>query len=273
MGDWSLKGKVSRVANTGAWETIDTASSANTKSAAWVEMVDSTAVGGLLNVSIMTPTQPADVLLDIAIGAAGSEQILINNLCASFPVAALYRIFSPYTIPIYIPAGTRLSAKSQSTYNGTSTISVNLELVEATMFGAEAPLAFCDTYGATTADSGGTSIDPGATANTKGAWVPLTAASTRTTKALILAIGGNNDTSRATCTWYVDIGVGAEGAEQVIAADLMYTCITTSDVPQPGHSPLYGLEIPAGTRISVRAKCTINTAGDRLFDAIIYAFG
>jgi hypothetical protein len=59
------------------------------------------------------------MLVDIAIGAASSERVIIPNLIASSASDSASSSGNPYYyyFPIYIPAGTRISARSQTGKN------------------------------------------------------------------------------------------------------------------------------------------------------------
>jgi hypothetical protein len=120
------------------------------------------------------------------------------------------------------------------------------------------------------ADSGGTPIDPGSTINTKGAWVQLTAASTRRTKSMVIGVGNQNNVSRAYAFWYIDIGVTSD--KNIIIPSY---CARTNVVYgiHPYVSMPFPVDIPAGSEIHVRASCNINDAADRLFDVTLYCFG
>lgn len=204
-----------------------------------------------------------DVLVDVAIGAAASETIIINNLVGA---NAGNGECTQYYIPIAIPAGTRVSARSQASA-ATDTSKVGITLA------ADHPLGWSGglitTYGADTADSGGVSVDPGATVNTKGAYSELVASTTYDISALILAIGEQNNFIRSSAGYRIDLAVGAAASEQIIIPDIQMSQNAAGDqfIPRSFH---FRTHIPAGSRIAVRAQSSINDAADRLFDAILY---
>lgn len=97
----------------------------NTKGS-WVQLTASTARDyyGLmfgLDINNTTSTGNNPMLLDIGIGAAGLEKIIIPNLFISKMSAAnVARIIVPPALPIFpisIPAGTRIAARCQSISN------------------------------------------------------------------------------------------------------------------------------------------------------------
>ena len=114
------------VYDSGRWETSGAATAAsdgatvtagalNTKGS-WAELAAATALAGdLLIVQPGACSAAADYLVDIGIGAAGSEQTIVSNLfirgdssndCVSTAMTL--------PLPIAIPAGTRLAVRAQS---------------------------------------------------------------------------------------------------------------------------------------------------------------
>jgi hypothetical protein len=210
-----------------------------------------------------------DVLFDIGIGAAGSERVLVGNLPAS-SVNDGSRIESHYLIPILVPAGTRISARSQCTYTTVLGPYLSMRAVGFGGFGDTVPLAKCTTIGADTSDTGGKEIDPGSVADTKGSWIEMSTSLTDGAKGFLIGIGNKLNVARTVYDWTLDIGIGAAGSEVAIIED--YRLSTKANVMTPRMSPLYPIAIPAGTRISARAQCSGTDSTDRLFDLILYFF-
>lgn len=207
-----------------------------------------------------------DVLVDVAVGAAASETIIVNNLVG--PNVGNGEC-TQYYIPLPIPAGTRLSARCQAV--GASDVSkIGVTLASGHPLGWSG--GSVTTYGANTTDSGGVSVDPGGTANTKGAYSELTSSTTYDHRALILAIGEQNNFVRSSSGFRIDLAVGAGGSEQIIIPDILMAQSAGGDnfMPRSFH---FRTHIPAGSRIAVRAQCSITDASDRLFDAILYGVG
>lgn len=203
-------------------------------------------------------------LVDIAVGGAGSEQVIVENIywgCSGSRNngGGLY-------IPVTIPQGSRISLRCQQhkavNWGGQFAVSY---LVGGFMQG----FSSVSTYGANTADSGGVSVDPGTSADTKGSWVEVTS-SCNEVKALALCVGGADDTSRSSCYWYFDIGVGGAGSEVVVVSDISVGLGANVDAPLPNMWGFWPIAIPSGTRIAVRAACSITTASDRLLDVVLY---
>lgn len=211
-----------------------------------------------------------DTLLDIAIGAAASEQVVCENL---FAVAgANVKAAGWYYIPIEIPAGTRLSARTQST-TASNILRLSVCLITSG-FNSQSPYGrVSTTYGANTADSGGVNIDPGGTINTDGSWIEIIASTSFYHAQLIVCFSWQLNTSRTSCTWLVDVAIGAAGSEQVIIPDILIAADGTSDLVWPPVTLPFDVNIPEGSRLAIRARCSINDATDRTFDAGIVGIG
>lgn len=205
----------------------------------------------------------AQALVDIAVGPGGQEHILVSNIGVNsgtgFAAAHI-------PLPMTVPAGTRISARYQRS-NASLTMRVG---VRGFSQGAGIGRSHCVTYGATTATSRGTSIDPGGSANTKGSWVQLSAATTHPIRWMLLHLGNQANSARTDATYVVDIGVGAAASESVIVANLMFMIDDAYDEPVPAYIGPFPVSIPTGSRLAARAACTITDATDRLFDIIAY---
>jgi hypothetical protein len=127
-------------------------------------------------------------------------------------------------------------------------------------------------YGATTADSGGISVDPGGVANTKGEYSEITAATTSPIDWLVVAIGNANDTARITNQMLLDIAIGAAASEQIIVPDLDVVVASAGDNIFPLFSNM-PMSMPTGVRIAARLQSTSTTVGDRLLDVAAYGVG
>jgi hypothetical protein len=280
MPDWPMMG--GQRYESGGHDTANsrgttvTTGTANTKSASWVQIMASTGfdASGIL-IQLTDTAAGGDFLVDIAFGAAGSEVVKIANLCAASSTGSVTR-GAVYLIPIHIPAGTRISAKSQSSLAAASTIRVILTLWSQG-FAPSQQLSRVVTYGANTADSGGVSVDPGGTLNTKATTDPGSSGgfyTIGTTTAqhsyLILAFPNQVNTVRTSCSWLVDVTVGASGSRTTLIPNLQLQCSTTDDLVLPTVLGPFPVDIPEGTVLGVRAQANITDATDRLFDCIIY---
>lgn len=128
-------------------------------------------------------------LLDIGIGGAGSEVVLlpdylvggrIGNTSAFLTLPSGY---PPIFIPLFIPKGTRIAARCAGV-----TASIVRGVALSGVSGASVPAAIfsgCDTYGVTAASSKGTNLASNASANTFGTWTSIGSTTTRDYKGML----------------------------------------------------------------------------------------
>ena len=170
-------------------------------------------------------------------------------------------------VPFFIPKGTRIAVRGQSS-NASDTLQIAIHLYAA---GLSSPvgLGSCETFGANTADSGGVQIDPGSTANTKGSWTEIVSSTTNDVRWLAGILGHNGDTSTGSQWVLYDVAIGAAAAEEIIIENLPFR--NTSFEAGWGH-PFFGpVDIPAGSRIAVRAQSSENDS-NRYHDIVLYGF-
>lgn len=272
MPDWPLiEGQ--RWANAGAntgtsrGTTITSNASVNTEGSFTQLIASTTFDANAILVMFDDIAAGLDYLVDIAIGAAAAEVVLLTDLYVGGGTGAIV-YGAQYYFPIAIPAGTRLSARCQCS-TGASSLRVSCLLMQQSFLPSQ-PLGRVTTYGANAADSGGVQVDPGGTANTKGSYSQIVASTTYDTSALIFAIGNQLNTVRSSQSWLVDIAIGGAGSETIIIPNVVLGCNTSPDIVCPQTSLLLPISIPAGTRMAARAQSDGIDATDRLFDIIVY---
>lgn len=206
-----------------------------------------------------------DFLMDFATGGAGSEQIVVPNLLYTQP-SDPHGSLSYWPIPL--DSGVRLSARCQSSANAQPMRT--MVTIVAQGFGPSQPLSRVTAYGATTADSGGISIDPGGVANTKGSYTQITASTTNNITALNIAFGNQFNVDRLGGERFlIDLAVGGAASEYAFITNLPMQ-ITATEVMTPMYIGPIFVNIPSGTRLSARAQSDNIDAADRLFDIVIY---
>ena len=196
-------------------------------------------------------------LLDIAIGAA-PEQVVIPDLY--YGPGAVAGDGPSYLFPMFIPKGSRLTSRFQSS-TASATMDVVVRLTSGMMLNGHIGQSNVVRYGSGAFGSIGQNVDPGGTANTDSAWSQITAATVRDHH--WWAIGGRcGDGSLSAATrWLIDIGIGA-ATEQVVVSDIFAT-------EQSGIGRSYGgiqcfpMFVPAGSRLTMRAMSSSTTDGDR----------
>ncbi len=263
VGGGSCSGTTTSNNVTSGVRAVAAAASANTKGA-WVELIASTAEDyDCLLVHFAAATSNVSYLVDVGIGGAGSEVLIVENIHTSIGNNSS----EWFSIPRAIPAGTRISMRCAS-----STLSSQVRgAVVGVKGGWFTPQGGGDitTYGANTADSGGTSVNAGATANTFGVWSELTASTPADIKALCVRTGGVNNTTPTTGQGLLQIGVGAGGSE-VGLFEIPFNMGTTIDNYGPMPHFWFPADIPVGSRLAARVMMTVTDATDRVMDVVAY---
>ena len=108
--------------------------------------------------------------------------------------------------------------------------------------------ALSATIGQTAASSTGTTLTAGGSANTKGAWAQLSAATPIDATGIIVVLGGAVDNG----DFLVDIGIGASGVETIIVPDVLH-CGRAHDFN--GYYP-FPICVPRGSRVVARCQAT-----------------
>lgn len=198
-------------------------------------------------------------LIDIATGAAASEVVIVSNIAVITDTESIGGVVIP--IDVDVPAGTRLSARCQGSTTGSITLACCLLLDTRPIASIANPV----TYGADTTVSLGTQVDPGATINTKGAYVQFSASTTARIDALVICITTNAGLQAIASftSWNVDVATGAAASETVVLPDVTASASSIADTMRPSIVRL-PISIPAGTRLAVRCQCNRNTATERL---------
>jgi len=268
MADWPIHDELCR------YQSIESISiapgSINTKSS-YTELTSSLIFDvHMISIGLNSGQASSTILCDIAVGAAGSEVVIIPNLIFSLGGITNVSCFSGYyTIPFYIPTGARVSSRAQCTSTGT--IRFDVYLYGGSSFLSQRCFEECIDLGVDLTNSRGTLVDPGGTAWTWGSYVELSASTTINAKGFMLGFGPAADYVRSTTSWLVSSGVGASGSE-ILFNRIRIGATGATDVPYPNASPLYPFNIPIGARIVGKSACGVSTVSDRYIDVIAYLF-
>lgn len=236
---------------------------------AWVEMTASTSTDiAWINFVGQTHNSAGIAFaVDIGIGAAASEIVVVNNLCFSATTSA----GQVFLFPFMVAAGTRIAARMSSS-SVSDAMYVKIEAYQD-LFASSGLGCAVDTYGFSNATNLGTSVDPGAAANTKGAYSQITASVTNDLAGFMLVIDSQSDTTGVVgnVSWLIDVAVGANGSEVVILPNLYQNATSSSGVlfyiPLAIYRPI---QIRSGTRIAIRAQCSTATSPDRTIGFTVY---
>lgn len=234
----------------------------------WVELIASTTYNSsLIGLSHRNGNQNLAFLYDIGIGAAASEKVIIPNVLVNSNAASA-DVTGMTIIPYHIPSGTRVAARCQATVSA-FVMNVGVYLIAGgfeTEIGETQPVVV---YGDTPASTTGTNVDSGGTVNTKGSYSQLTASTTQDHRGFFFCLAGNANTGTS-ASFLIDIAVGAAASEKVILPDYYVFTITALAGTYTSISPYFPIQIPSGTRLSIRSQCSTTTSTDRQFDAVIY---
>lgn len=231
--------------------SITASATAHTKGS-WVELVAST-VGRTSGVTIQifgTVSNTSEFLIDIGVGAAASEQVVVENLpatCGAQFAPGWHQIF----LPLSIPDGTRVAARCQSSAASSSAIQVALILSGATPYQPTGLSKFV-CYGVNTGTTLLTAL--AASFGSKGSYSQITAATEdRPARSLHLIAGNEANTNRTNGQYVVDVAIGAAASETIILPDL-YVAGTAQETVSPHYMGPFPVNLPASTRIAVRQQ-------------------
>lgn len=200
-------------------------------------------------------------LVDIAVGSAGNEEVIVSNVPYGQISSSTIRGSWLYDFPIHVAKGSRISVRCQYGQGSGSSLLVSIQGMSSG-FNNSAGLAKVVDHGVTEATTDPTLIDPGTTVSTKGSYVELTASTNEDIKAFIICTTTNNNTANALAGYLMDVAIGGAGSEVIIVPDMFfYSGTAESCTPNIINWPI---QIPAGSRISVRMQCSINDGTDRL---------
>ena len=241
------------------WGTVVTASStphaltgtptqliaATTYEAEWIRLTFSNTTTAATN---------TDGLVNLYIGAAGSEVLFMDSLLAGWSSSMLVGDGDVRTFwfPVRIPRGTRLSAEFRALI-ASDTVQIMLELGVA--HGEHWVGSGVETLGEDTAASEGTDVTPGTTS--EGTFTAI-GTSGRRYRYITLNSMGNNDTTLLAGTNAWDIGVGGavyQGMENFLTRD--------HGGESNGTHDSYGFwcDIPSGTALQLRAQASGSSSG------------
>ena len=241
--------------------TLTASGTAHTKGA-YSEVIAATSGPGywIIISALNTTVASTDTsqLLDVAIGAAASEEIIFPDIQTGWTTdyTRAGGGLGFWSIPFYVPSGARLSARIQA-----AVISDLCEISIDILGGSPISGYFsaCTSYGENASDSRGTQITTGDPVDTKGSWVELEASTPAPIDAFMLGVSSDGNLG-ADRNYLIDIGVGAGGSEIVVVSDIHFESESQEffQTLSPRLHPL-AVSLPAGVRLSARdAGSTIN---------------
>lgn len=242
--------------------TITASGSTNTKGS-WTQLTAATdADVDELIVAVrdcFTSGQNSSSLMDIGIGGAGSEVVIIANIAVGY-----YGHTNRFPVPV-IPKGTRIAARMQS---ASASRTASLYVVPQGSTGRRRIAGPIVTIGADTATSRGVSVTTPGSNNTKAAWTQITASTAQAFQGLALGVQGGGQTAIPDANALVDIGIGASGSEVVLVGNIPLLINSSELVIHLADLGFWPLRIPQGSRLAVRYQAS--AFGGLGLDAILY---
>jgi len=246
---------------------------AHTKNPTWTQLVASTAFDTDLVLicvgSNAVSNGDSSTLLDIGIGAASAETVIIPDLAAGFATSFNSGGYRHFIFPLRIPAGSRLAARTQSVRT-TGSVDVLVQLYG----GPRDPDRWWSgsqvtAYGADLTKSCGTVFTPGNT-GAEGTGVSL-GTTTADSDCLVLGVQGHpNDVAWSTVAYHFDVGLDSASTEW-IESDRYYALASSAEWIIGGGTVWWPIfrPVPSGSVLMVRGECS-TTADPSVLSAIIY---
>lgn len=224
---------------TGTYNTAITGGGAGNTKGSWVE-IKSAVPYDVLGIVCTLQTQPNNYqIFDIGIGAGGSEQVVLPNWNLTTSLSGTHAN-NPLFIPIFIPAGSRVAARSQG--NGGSAFStIKAIFLGGAWGGVQMPAQWKD-YTQVAGGPYGIATTPGG--GSKGSYAEIAAATAFTSRWMSVAVQGATGPEDIN----IDISVGAAASEVIVLPDIYFS------IENLGAQWVFPFTIPGSTRISARAK-------------------
>ncbi len=228
---------------------LNTTASPNTK-AAWTQLVASTPVpyaGLMMTVTLAPAGGSNNFLVDIGFGAASGEVVVVPNIYLSSPDSDGHYATDVIFLPIYVPVGTRISARQACDQSSSSPFTVLGFHGSRQGFGQSTQIGTYEACGVDVANSRGTSFSAIGTGT--GSWVQLISATSFAYQRMMLRFGNpNTGTGNTHCA--VDLGIGPGGSEQVLVGQMHFWLAHGVFMGQSSWDTPH--MIPAGSRLAVR---------------------
>jgi len=193
-----------------------------------------------------------DGLVNIYLGAAASEVILLPNLLAGW--AQTINSTGPgytYTFPVRIPRGSRISGTFRALIT-VDTVVVRVALFKTGQWAGSG----VESCGALTATSRGTQITPGGAA--EGTFTALATTANLWRYVLAMQIG-NTDVTANVGVMGLDLGVGSA---LIAGLENFYCTNTSGEIFVPHHDGRY-VDVASGTALQARLQSSTTDVEDK----------
>lgn len=229
----------------------------------WTELKASTSFETThIVVTLDDPNGGNGLFVDLAVGASGSEVAIAIGLFYRTDTSSHLRSSgSSYSMPIRIPAGSRVAARLMG-----AAASRTLRIAVQAFGGAGILPSYqgMERLGGTYSTGNGS--------GSKGSWIEALASTTREYKALHLAWGTIDFNNGQSTVSLIDLGVGGSGSEIVLVPDLFSAASNVSGVCFNSYRTAFiPGRIPAGTRIAFRGQVATSN-GNRYTVLFMYGY-
>lgn len=217
--------------------------------------------------------QTTGALVDIGIGASGSEAVIIPNLLCSLNCGSSSTTpggqFGGVMVPCYIPKGQRLAIRCQASTGGRS-VSLITNLI-GRGFKGERARGRCYAYGPNTATSRAVGLTIPSSGST--AWTQLTAGTSAFHSFLMLAFAPDFITYDVDLT--LAVAVGAAGSESAIWTlnQVIRPQANANQQVSVSNWHALPLNLAAGTRLSTRLTFNAGTTNSEQVHVAAYGVG
>jgi hypothetical protein len=226
-----------------------TSGAAATTKGAWTQQfasLSSTISWVYLSVLTNSSTLSPSVLVDVGVGAAGAEQVVVPNLAVGGIGAILIGI------PLRVNAGSRLSLRCSA--DRTSTAFNVFAIATHRLPDAESQMpTVVDVLGTSAATNTGTALS-----GASGTWCEIVAGTQRDYQciALVPSLTGQPSGQQHT----LELGYGASDSPRVVGSIRFGTLVSQWSINNflPHFPAVVGPAVPAGTRLAVRHDITAN---------------
>lgn len=244
---------------------------ANTKGA-WADVGTINGRTGSISLSVnwnQSYTTHRTMLFDFAFGPAGSETTFLSNLACAFSSvgdAASRAHAGVISLPISLPAGSLIRARSQSSYasNAGGYVAVSAS------YNAPSPWvgSMVTTYGADLTTSAGVTLTAASADFTWGAYTQISASCERMDCFFVAVIPRAAQSSLTNQDGWWELAVGDAGSEKAIATGNVQANSATQICMPQWFGPFFQ-HVSAGQRLSARLMRQSTTA-QRTLDIIVY---
>lgn len=213
---------------------------------AWVEIIATAPAASFIEIQVLATFwsgAATPVLLDVAFGAAGSEVVVVADVCVG-QATSQRGVFA--LIPVRVPQGARVSARmvTSSAVAPAAQVRMSLWSAAAGALGMVAPRVV--TMGGVHGSSVGRNI------TTNNTYTEVVSATAEPFQGLLLTMGGNDGSYASNAPSTTTLGVGPSGAEVAVAHHFHYPD-TFEDIGSRFALPV-AMHVPAGTRLAAKAS-------------------